>query len=153
MIESEKFNPIKKVEEEESLNEIKVDISNAYSIGRLKAINWGELHEQLPMLPSEITAITGMNTTTLYASLPKARKGEFSFQNTTTRIGFTILAKYYEKTLDIRTSTKESTEKMKETMLNCIREIELMASKNKFLPAKDIMKKLHETRNSLLNNK
>jgi len=148
--EAVKFNPFPKVAEPDLTAPIKVTAANAYSIGRLKAINWKQLHEDLPMLPSEITALTGMNTTTLYASLPKARKGLFTFQNTQTRIGFTILAQYYEKTLGLRTSTKDSCEKMKEDMLKMIREIEVISSGKPFVKTSEVTKRLIEMRKTLL---
>ena len=146
----EEFDPMPKVVEPDLTAPIKVTAANAYSIARLKGIDWAQLHIDLPMLPSEITAITGMNTTTLYASLPKARKNEFSFQNVQTRIGFTVLAQYYERTLGIRSSTQDKCEKMKEDLLKMIREIELIANGQKFVKTSEVQKRLITMRTTLL---
>jgi hypothetical protein len=150
IIECEKFNPLPAPVEPDLKAPIAVNAGTAYSIERLKAINWADMHKQVFLQPSEITKLTGMNTTTLYASLPKVRKGDFSFQHAATRVGFTILAQYYEKTLGIRTSTKDMCEQMKTDMLECIREIELMGSTQKFLKTSEVMKKLSAVRNTLL---
>jgi hypothetical protein len=147
---ADKFNPIPKIAEPDIHAPIKVTVANAYSMARLTSIDWAKMHEELPLLPSEVTKITGMNTTSLYSSLPKARSGKFTFSNTSTRIGFTILAQYYEKNLGIRTSTKEACELMKEQLLKSIREIELMSNGKSHVKSSDVAKKLIEMRKVLM---
>jgi hypothetical protein len=150
IIESEKYNPIPAPVEPDLKAPIKVTVANAYTIERLKAIDWEEMHKQLPLQPIEVSKMTGMNNTTLYTSLPKARKGELTFSNTATRIGFTILAQYYERTLNIRTSTKEQNEKMKEDLLKLIRDVEVIGSGKDFIKMSIVATKLIEMRKILM---
>jgi hypothetical protein len=65
----------------------------------------------------------------------------------------TILAKYYEKNLNIRTSTKEQSEMVKEQMLAKLRELELMTVNQKFIKASEVSKKINSMRNFLLEGK
>lgn len=144
---ADKFDPNKTVPscEDNLVGPIKITINNAYSIDRLKSIDWKGFHEKLFLQPAEITAITGMNNTTLYSSLPKVRAGKFTFAHAKARIGFTILAMYYERVLGVRTSTKEQCEQMKENSLKLIREMELLAAA-KYIKSSELMKKLNEMR-------
>jgi hypothetical protein len=146
---ADEFNPDKPVEEEECKS-IKVTASNAYSAARLKSLDWAYFEEHLPLTASEKAAICGGSASTVYQQFVKAKTGKATFNLTKTRIGFTILAKYYEANLGIRTSTKDQLDQLKENMLATLRELELIASTNKFTKSTEVNKKINEMRKHLL---
>jgi hypothetical protein len=152
VIEKETFNPFpKKAEDNEPLTEIKVDEKNCYSTARLQAIDWNAFDQQLPLTVVEIAEITGANVTTMYSTWRKAKDGTLKYQIKNTKITMTILAKFYEKNLGIRTSTKEKIELLKEQMLKSIREMELMMDKKSHVKTSDMTKKINEMRKVLIN--
>jgi len=151
LIETEKFNPNKSLpNDDEWSKEIRVNIGNAYSAERLRNIDWKMIEEKMPMTNAEKCKICGMNKNTMYTVWNAARKGKATFNIGTTRVAMTILAKYYEAHLGLRTSTKDQLEKLKEDMLATLRELELAAGEVKFIKSGDVIKKIAEMRKQLL---
>lgn len=146
VIEENKFNPnIIKNRTEFSKN-IKVTEANAYSMARLSAIDWVQLDKELPMKVNQIAEICGGNKTSMYSIWKNVKNGKANFRLTQTRIQMTILAKFYEISLGIKTSSKDKNEKL----LANIREIETMNTKSGFIKLSEITKKLNEMKKILL---
>lgn len=113
VIQQEKFSPFK--HKEINVNELRLSVTkkNAYSIERLKAIDWVDLDKQLPLSMQSKAEIVGKGYGTLHATLKKAGKGECLFQSIDTRMYMTVLAKYYEAVLGVRSSKKDELDKLK----------------------------------------
>ena len=153
IIESgEVFNPYKvnPVDIQDTQGPIKIDAKNCYGPSRLKAIDWKSLKEQVDMPISELAGIAGLNKQTFYNTWANIMLGKYTYQRVEIRIGLTILAKYFEKTLDVRTSTKEQCEKMKDDLNKMIRELEIMGSGKSHIKTSDVQKKLIEMRKVIL---
>lgn len=144
--------PIDKVEQpKESDFEIKVTAENAYTIARLKSINFNSFDEQLPLSITEKANICGVNYATMHGLWKKTKEGKATFQLKSSRIAMTILSKYYEKNLNIRTSTKDQIEQLKKDVLKGLREMELLTDKNSFVKSSELSKKITEIRKLLIN--
>jgi hypothetical protein len=150
IIECEKFSPFKIKHEVEPDTEIKITAANCYTVARLRAINFSELDAQLPLTNTEKAKICGISIGTMYGLWKKVISGNSKYQLSSTRIAMTILAKYYEKNLNIRTSTKDQHEQLKSSLLESIREIELMTDGNKFIKSSELSKKINEMRKLLM---
>lgn len=149
LIEKNKFNPIKSESNAIDLN-IKIDEKNCYTAARLKAIDWKKFHEEMPLTAEEKADIAGITRQNMYFTWSSIMKGKALFQVKKTRIAFTILAKFYEANLGVRSSTKEQNELLKDKMLKSIREIQLLENKSGFIQFKELAKKLAEMQKILL---
>lgn len=151
LIEVEKFDPNKSapVDEHHNEKEIKVTIKNAYTVSRLKSLPWAEWHDQLHMSVPEKAQIAGLNATSFYSMWNNMLSGKALYTSTKTRIGCTILAKYYERNLGVRSSTKEQMELLKENLLKEIREIEVLAD-SKFVKSSILLTRLGDMRKMLM---
>lgn len=150
LVEKNTYNPFKSGSTEEFSKEIKIDGKNCYSTARLKSIDWQQFNEKLPMTIVEMSEVSGVPKTALYSIMASIKKGTYTFTSKNARIGLTILAKFYEANLGIRTTIKENNDLMKQTLLNNIREIELMNTKSGFIKYTEIAKKLGEMKKILL---
>jgi hypothetical protein len=152
LIQVEKFDPnanCAPADGDDVLKDIKVTVKNAYSVSRLKSLPWGEWHDQLHMSIPEKAKIAGLNATSFYSMWTNMVNGKALYQNSKSRIGCTILAMYYERSLGVRTSTKEQCELLKENMLKELREIEILTDQ-KFVKSSLIVKKIAEMRKMLM---
>lgn len=148
---ADKFDPNPTVkEEQEDLHDIKITQINAYSASKLKSINWKHYDEQLSLDHSQRVSISGMSNQAMYNQWRKALKGTASFHLSKTRIEMTILAKYYEKNLGLRSSSKDNLDKVKEEQLKELRELELVASHTKFVKNTVILSAINKMRKQLL---
>lgn len=146
---ADEFNP--HTHTEESIEKvIKVTADNAYHIGRLKSIDWNCYDEQLPMTNAERTKIGGISSQAMYNQWRKAKEGKASFHQTNTRVAFTILAKYYEANLGVRSCTKDKLALLKADMLKALRELETTALAAKFVKCSVVSKSINEMRKHLL---
>jgi len=150
LIQVEKFNPNPVVEPKPIEKEIKVTAETAYKAGKLKQIDWKMFDEELPLTNAEKMEISGMSSQAMYNQFRKAKAGTASFHLSETRIGMTILAKYYEANLGIRTSQKDTIDLLKKQVLDTIREVELLTSNNKFVKSSAIIAKLADLRKNFI---
>lgn len=118
------FSPYPVTTKEED-NVIRVTLKTAYSIDKLRKINWGDLDSRLSLSMAEKALISGMKHSSIYSVWGKAVSGKFQFQSSVSRIGMTILAQYYEKQLGSTAPIiKERDEKLIEALLAEIKELE-----------------------------
>lgn len=148
--EADKFDPNKPACVVDTNTPIKIDIRNAYSIARLKSLPWKEWDEQLSMSNGERADIAGLKKNSFYTTWNNAISGKAQYQRPEVRVGMTILAQYFERMLDVRTSAKDQCEKMKEDMLKTIREIELITNGKSHVKVSDVLTKLGAMRTTLL---
>jgi hypothetical protein len=149
IIQVEKFDPNKPAPVDECGKDIKVTIRNAYSVSRLKSLPWKEWNDQLYMSVPEKAEIAGLKATSFYSMWANMVSGKAKYQSSATRIGCTILAQYYERTLGVRSSAKEQCELLKENMLKELREIEMLTDA-KFVKSSLLVKKIADMRKLLM---
>ena len=150
LIEIEKFNPNKVIEKEPE-KEIKITKANCYTINRLKSIDWKSFDEQLSLNNTERAEICGITPSAMFPIWKNAITGKAKYTFAETRIRMTVLAKYYEKNLSIRTCSKEKTELLKETVLKNIRDLEVLCSEQKsHIKISEVLKTISTIRKTLL---
>lgn len=137
IIQVEKFNPFKTRSEETMSNVISVNETSAYSTQILKDFPWDEMHEKLPLTPSEKADIAGLKPATMYNILTALKQGKSPFQSVDRRIGMTTLAKHYEWTLGVRSTTKDQCEALKKNLLQRLEDLELLFMNKNFVPRKE----------------
>jgi hypothetical protein len=74
----------------------------------------------------------------MYQLWRTAVSGKALYHTAANRIAFTILAKYYESQLGMRTTQKDNVDKLTTEMLALIREMEIMASKAQWVKSSAI---------------
>jgi hypothetical protein len=76
----------------------KITAENAYSVKRLKSINFTKLFTETKFKDKELAEVAGIEVVQTFSSLKRnIRLGTTSFSRTTTRISCTKLAKFFEE--------------------------------------------------------
>lgn len=94
---ADKFNPEPAKPLVDTSKPIAITIDNCYTIAELQAVPWVEYDKKIPLSCGEKSKISGIVDSTMYNVWVKVKNGKFQWQSINTRIGMTILAKYYEK--------------------------------------------------------
>jgi hypothetical protein len=147
--EADKFDPnpaVKPVKEEAVIS---VTPFNCYSIAQLKAVDWNKYDKEIPLTIREKTDITGIVHSTLYNLLPKVAAGTFQWQSVGTRVGMTILAKYYENIVEKKEKKFGIPPRNDKRLMELVAEVELMC-KGGMVKANLITKKMEQFKKLLI---
>lgn len=148
---ADRFNPHPIKNEKVIEKDIKVTADNAYTIDELKKIDWKLYGSQLSLTVNQKTEISGMSYQAMNAQWKKAVKGTASFHLSSTRIGFTILAKYFEANIDLKVTTKAQLDEIKSVTLEHLQMIELLCSRSgKYIVGSEVMRIVSKMRKPLL---
>jgi len=145
-----KFNPLPNVIEDDIDAPIKITLANAYTPAQLKAIPWQEYDAQVPLNAGDKAKIAGIKPGSFYTTWNKIINDKMEYQRTPTRIGMTMLAKYYERVLNIRTTTQDKCQLMKDNLTKLIRDIEMLTNGKSHIKSSEVSTKLVAMRKELL---
>ncbi len=142
------FNPEPSKPVVDNTKPIAITAANSYSIAQLQAVPWVQYDKDMPLTKREKSDISGITSTTMYALWNKIEAGTFQWQSINTRIGMTILAKYYEKLIDKKLHAPLPPDVPAPTnskrLLEILNELELVANTNKFVKASVVSRKILE---------
>lgn len=138
IVQRDVFNPYGNKPIDEKELRLSITKQNCYSAERLKTIDFVELDNQLPMSNIRKAEICGIKSGTLYSSWSKIKIGEFNFSSIDVRIYMTVLAKYYEIVLGIRSSKKDELEKIKGELKLQIEELNILYKSNCLIDSKRV---------------
>ncbi len=146
---AEKFNPEFSKKGVIEDNSIAITVNNCYSIAELQAINWTKYDKEIPLSNSEKSKISGIKDSTFYNLWVKVAAGTFQWQSVGTRIGMTILAKYYEKIIEKKEKKFSIPPRNDKRLLELITEIELLA-KSSVVKSNVLLKKTDQIKKLLI---
>jgi hypothetical protein len=142
------FNPEPSKPVVDNTKPIAITAANAYNISQLQAIPWLQYDKDIPLTNRERSDISGITYSTMYGLWLKLEAGTFQWQSINTRIGMTILAKYYEKLIDKKFHAPLPPDVPAPTnskrLLEILSELELVATTNKFVKASVLSRKILE---------
>ncbi len=145
---ADEFNPVKPTVTEDTTKPIAINEFNSYTIAQLNAVPWAKYEKEIPLSSKERSDISGINASTMYNLWNKVMAGTFQWQSVNTKIGMTILAKYYERVLDKKTNTVLPADVPAPTnskrLLEILDELELVVNTNKFVKASIVSRKILE---------
>lgn len=136
IVQREKFDPFPKKNVDEKELRLSVTKANAYSAERLMSIDFDELDKKLPLSMVRKAEICGRNYGVIFGFFSRSKKnGKPNYSFVDTRIYMTILAKYYESVLGIRTSKRDEIEKLTEGIQEQISALEEIFNKKCLVPS------------------
>jgi hypothetical protein len=130
VVVKEVYNPVKT--KDIDLNELRLSVTknNCYSAERLASIDFKALDQQLPMSFVKRAEIAGAKSQTIYSMYSRILKNTATFQTTQSRIYMTVLAKYYEMVLQIRSSKKDELERVTDGIRDEIKNLDALFLRN-----------------------
>jgi hypothetical protein len=138
IVQRDVYSPFKtKVIDEDKLR-LSVTKANAYSAARLMQIDFLELDKQASLTIARKSEICGVHKGTFYSTWSKVSKGIAVFQSPETRVAMTVLAKYYEAVLGIRTSKKDELDKLKAGIEEEIANLEVIFEKRALVHSNNV---------------
>lgn len=152
VVVQEKFNPFKDEPIDEEELRLSVNIENAYSAARLKSIDFLGLDSQLQISHVRKAEIAGVNYQVVMNGWRHIKLGDASFGSPQARIGFTVLAKFYELSLNIRTSKKDEIERLREGIEKEIKELDSIFKRNAHIHTNSVGPILESLKNLIKSN-
>jgi hypothetical protein len=148
---AEDYNPLPAVTEVvEDHSNIVVTKATAYSISKLKGIDWMKYDDEVPLTYGEKAAIAGIKPASMYTLWTAVSTGKAQFQRPETRIAITILAKYYEAKLGVGCNIKQQLDNIKTDLLAQLRELEVLNSKGPYTKATAVATAIGKMRKLLI---
>jgi hypothetical protein len=138
LVQKEVFDPFKNNQINEVELRLSVNKTNAYSVQRLQSIDFISLDAQLPMSHVRKAEISGMHQATFYANWTTIKKGNPVFASPQARVGMTILAKYYELALGVRSSKKDELDRITDGIKIEIGHLEELFNKRAHIPSNSV---------------
>jgi hypothetical protein len=130
VVVKEKFNPFPNKPLDEDELRLSVTKNNCYSAERLMNIDFFELDKQLPLSTIRKAEICGKPYVTLYGFFNRLKKGQTVYGSSETRVYMTVLAKYYEAVLGVRSSKKDELDKLRAGVEEQIKALDEIFRKN-----------------------
>jgi hypothetical protein len=138
VVQRDKFSPFKNTEINEEELRLSVTPKNCYSSERLKAIEWLEHDKELSLSIVRKAEISGCKKETFYSAWAKIVKGKAVFQSIEMRVYMTVLAKYYETTLGVRSSKKDELERISTGLVEQIDALNGLYKKNCLIDSRSL---------------